>query len=95
MTTMLNRAAIVPILWFTFILRSDAISGMPAVPFACGQSRAQSLRWASATSSISRHPLAFSARFQDLATIGLVGEANANSGREQDSLIGAEISLIA
>ena len=24
-----------------------------------------------------------------------VGEANANSGREQDSLIGAEISLIA
>jgi hypothetical protein len=92
---MLNRAAIVPILWLPLFYDQTRFSGMPAVPFACGQSWAQSLRWASATSSISRRPLAFSARFQDLATIGFVGEANANSGQEQDSLIGAEISLIA
>jgi hypothetical protein len=62
---MLNRAAIVPILWSPLFYDQTRFSGMPAVPFACGQSRAQSLRWASATSSISRRPLAFSARFQD------------------------------
>jgi hypothetical protein len=91
---MLNRAAIVPILWLPLFYGPSDFRHA-GVPFACGQSRAPSLRWASATSSISQRPLAFSARFQDLVTIGFVGEANANSGRKQDSLIGAEISLIA
>jgi hypothetical protein len=65
---MLNRAAIVPILWFTFILRSDAISGMPET--LC---KSSAHAWKKRRSSNPEAPSPRSPRFGSPLVLSLVG----------------------